>query len=117
MLAKLASTWPRDHYCCSGTTLILADNMERVLPISMPTTETAALNVENECFHPSQHSIAGGDRSTAGLSHLRTSSLRPMVNLADNHRAARAECQRGSPSARFRNTVEIVQGPPPAKAK
>jgi hypothetical protein len=28
-----------------STTLIVADNMERVLAMSMPTTETAALNV------------------------------------------------------------------------
>ena len=47
----------------------------------------------------------------------RISDLRSLMNFTDTHRAARAECQRGSPSARFRNTVWIVQGPPPAKAK
>src|SRR5664280_1951525 len=75
ILAKRASTWPRDHFCRStmAPRSSWPTMWNEFLPISMPTTEIAALSVWDMACSLSLAPLASfyrwRGRSTAGPSH------------------------------------------------
>jgi hypothetical protein len=84
MLAKRASTWPRDHYCCKAPRSSWPTIWNEFLPISMPTTETAALNV-----------ILPSILLLVGQEHGRTIPLADMANFRERvgkHRRGGRNC-------------------------
>src|SRR5215468_2119364 len=75
-LASRASTWPRDHFCCSTISprLSCPTRWNEFLPISMPTTAIALLSL---CDMACSLILAppGQLRWLAGLEHGRTIPL------------------------------------------
>src|SRR5262245_32361251 len=78
-LASRASTWPRDHFCCSTISprLSCPTRWNEFLPISMPTTAIALLSL---CDMACSLILAppGQLRWLAGLEHGRTIPLPDM---------------------------------------
>src|ERR1700686_1986559 len=112
-LAKRASTWPRDHFCRStiAPRSSWPTMWKEFLPISMPTTEIAALTVWDMACSLSlvpRASIAcwwGG--STAGPSHYRTSNR---LDLTSKIAYSQFESFRSGLAMKRREFITLIGG-------